>query len=78
MNPEPHGQGFEEFLAMLRVEQRSKLAELPSVIMTEVVWDDFFFTTKWPSGICWVRHDAAVYSGYNLHYSRRLLNNGAY
>ena len=46
MSPEPHGQGFEEFLAMLRFEQRSKLAELPSTIMTEVARDDFFFAPK--------------------------------
>jgi hypothetical protein len=47
---EPQSQSLEEFLAMLRLEQRHKLVELPSDIMTEVVRDDFFlrfYAGKW-------------------------------
>jgi hypothetical protein len=43
---EPQSQSLEEFLASLRFEQRHKLAELPSDIMTEVVRDDFFFAPR--------------------------------
>ena len=45
-HPEPHSEAVEQFLAMLKFEQRDKLAELPNEIMEEVRDDCIVFTSR--------------------------------